>query len=171
MLLFGRVFATDGVIDLIPARTPYFEPELGFGQGAEFIITPHGKRREAGRISLRDGDSRSVYYFGHIGYHVDPPYQGRHFAARACVLASEWFRKRYMHTVVITCDTDNIPSEKTCLLLGSIAERTVNVPLDMQQKYIISSRKKRYVWRIPNEAGRKMLLENINRREEMPHGV
>ena len=69
---------TDGVIDLVPIRLFPPEEEMGFGEVYDYIIAPHGQRREAGRISLRLGESPCVYYFGHIGYHVDPPWRGHH---------------------------------------------------------------------------------------------
>ena len=58
---------TDGVIDLVPIRLFPPEEEMGFGEVYDYIIAPHGQRREAGRISLRLGESPCVYYFGHIG--------------------------------------------------------------------------------------------------------
>ena len=75
---------TDGVIDLVPIRLYPPDSAMGFGECYDYIIAPHGVSREAGRISLRLGESPCVYYFGHIGYHVDPPYRGKRYARRAC---------------------------------------------------------------------------------------
>ena len=85
-MLFRRVRAefSDGVIDLLPLRLYPPEKEMGFGRVYDYMIVPHGTHREVGRISLRMGESPCVYYFGHIGYHVDPPYRGNHYARRAC---------------------------------------------------------------------------------------
>ena len=58
---------SDGVVDLIPIRLFPPEKEMGFGHVYDYIIAPCGQRREAGRISLRMGESPCVYYFGHIG--------------------------------------------------------------------------------------------------------
>lgn len=87
-MLFRRVRAefSDGVIDLLPLRLYPPEKEMGFGRVYDYMIVPHGTHREVGRISLRMGESPCVYYFGHIGYHVDPPYRGNHYARRACAL-------------------------------------------------------------------------------------
>ena len=76
-MLFRRVRAefSDGVIDLLPLRLYPPEKEMGFGRVYDYMIVPHGTHREVGRISLRMGESPCVYYFGHIGYHVDPPYR------------------------------------------------------------------------------------------------
>ena len=72
-MLFRRVRAefSDGVIDLLPLRLYPPEKEMGFGRVYDYMIVPHGTHREVGRISLRMGESPCVYYFGHIGYHVD----------------------------------------------------------------------------------------------------
>ena len=71
-MLFRRVRAefSDGVIDLLPLRLYPPEKEMGFGRVYDYMIVPHGTHREAGRISLRMGESPCVYYFGHIGYHA-----------------------------------------------------------------------------------------------------
>ena len=139
---------SDGVIDLVPILMEAPERSLGFGEVYDFIIAPHGKRREAGRISLRLGESEGIYYFGHIGYHVDPPYRGNHFARRACALLRPLMESAGKSSVVITCDPDNWPSRKTCEGLGCVLERTVNVPSRFQARYEISPVKCRYVWRL-----------------------
>ena len=77
---------SDGVIDLWPLQLWPAAEDLGFGQVYDFKICPAGSKREAGRISVRLGEGTGIYYFGHIGYHVDPPWRGHHFAARAGAL-------------------------------------------------------------------------------------
>ena len=52
---YMRVAFSDGVIDLL-TLPPYIpEGDLHFGRCWEFMICPRGKRRDAGRISLRLG--------------------------------------------------------------------------------------------------------------------
>lgn len=137
---------TDGIIDLVPFRLRPSPVELGFGQVYNYLITPHGKSREMGQIELRLGESRSIYYFGHIGYHIDPPYRGHRYALRACRLLLPLIRQSGKSSIVITTDTDNIGSRKTCAYLGCHLERTVPVPLDITRRFEISSRKVRYIW-------------------------
>ena len=124
---------------------------MGFGETYDYIIAPHGVRKEAGRISLRLGESPCVYYFGHIGYHVDPPYRGHHYARRACALLRPLMRSRGKSSVVITTDTDNIPSRRTCEGLGCELERIVQVPAWIRHRWEISDVKCRYVWRLDEE--------------------
>ena len=83
---------SDGVIDLIPMHIGVPNRELGFGHEQVWKITLHNERQEIGQISYRDGESRCVYYYGHIGYHIDPPYRGQHFAYRACRLIEREIR-------------------------------------------------------------------------------
>ena len=139
---------SDGVIDLVPIRLYPPDSDMGFGECYDYIIAPHGQSREAGRISLRLGESPCVYYFGHIGYHVDPPYRGRRYAQRACALLAPLMRSRGKTSVVITTDPDNIPSRRTCEGLGCEMERFVNVPREIRSRWEISPVKCRYIWRL-----------------------
>lgn len=142
---------TDGVIDLIPLHTAPPDPELGFGREQIWRISLHKHRGEIGQISYRDGESRCVYYYGHIGYHVDPPFRGHHYARRACLLLRNEILRSGKSSAVITCDPDNQPSRKTCVGLHCLWEGIVPVPEDIYRKYEISSEKCRYIWHITEE--------------------
>ncbi len=144
----GRKVLSDGVIDLIPYNDWKADPEMGFGEEYNWIITPHAQRREMGRINLRLGESECVYVYGHIGYHIDPPFRGHHYARRACSLIAPLIRRQGKSSVVITCDPDNIPSRKTCEGLGCVLERTVEVPAWIRESWSISEVKCRYIWRM-----------------------
>ena len=142
---------TDGIIDLVPIRVSPPDPDLEFGNERVWRITLHRSRREIGRISYRDGESRCVYYFGHIGYHINPPWRGNHFARRACSLLRQTVFLSGKTSVVITCDPDNTPSRITCEHLGCIPEGIVAVPEDLQQKYDLNHTKCRYIWHVVSE--------------------
>ena len=153
-MIFRRYHAeyTDGTIDLIPL---HFDPpakELEFGREQIWSITLHNHRREIGQISYRTGESRAVYFYGHIGYHIDPPYRGHHYASRACRLLTKEILMSGKQSVVITCDPDNTPSRKTCQKLGGLYEGTTSVPEDIRKKYEIGPSKCRYIW-VPEESG------------------
>ena len=139
---------TDGEIDLIPLRIPPPADELEFGNELNWRITKHGSRREIGRVSYRDGESRCIYYYGHIGYHIDPAWRGKGYAGKACLLIAESVRVSGKSSVVITCDPDNVPSRKTCERLGCVYESTVSVPGDIIKKFDTSPVKCRYIWLI-----------------------
>lgn len=158
-MLFGNPFRrwkpvfSDGVIDLVELYLWPPDDDMGFGDNFDFMICPHGQRREAGRISLRLGESPCIYYFGHIGYHVDPPFRGNHYALRACRLLTPLIRHYGKQSVVITTDPDNIPSRKTCERLGCILERTVDVPKAISSRWEISPVKCRYIWKMDEQDG------------------
>ena len=146
----GRVL-TDGVIDVKRIRTLEPEESLRFGETRTFRITRHGKPWEIGQVSLRFGESPGIYYFGHIGYHVDPPYRGHHYAQRAVRLLRDEIRREGKESVVITTDTDNVASQKTCRALGCMLECVVDVPVEMQKKWELSARKMRFIWDLSRE--------------------
>ncbi len=148
--LFRRPKAeySDGTVDLVPLRVPPADPFLAFGHEKIWRITLTGERREIGQISYRDGESRCVFYYGHIGYHIDEPFRGHHYAGRACRLIEEEIYRSGKSTVIITCDPDNIPSRKTCESLGCLYEGTVHVDRDILERYDINNVKCRYIWLI-----------------------
>ena len=147
-MIFRRYRAeyTDGVIDLIPLHIDPPDPALQFGHEQVWRITLHNNRREIGQISYRDGESRCVYYYGHIGYHIDKPYRGHHYAARACMLIRGEIRMSGKTSAVITCDPENSPSRKVCMRLGCLWEGVVRVPEDLQKRYELNGQKCRYIW-------------------------
>ena len=147
-MIFHRYRAeyTDGVIDLIPIHFTPPDPAMGFGREQIWRITLHDHRREIGQISYRDGESPCVYYYGHIGYHIDAPWRGHHYATRACRLIRDEIRRSGKSSVVITCDPDNIPSRKTCERLGCLPERTVRVPHEIREQHEIGPVKSRFIW-------------------------
>ena len=139
---------SDGEIDLIPLRDPRNDRELGFSREREWRITKHGSRQEIGRIAYRAGEGRGIYFYGHIGYHIDPPWRGKHYARKACLLLRSEIARGGKSSVVITCDPDNEASRKTCEALGCLRESVVDVDQDLQENYGISRRKIRYIWKV-----------------------
>ena len=144
---------TDSIIDLVPVYLGEVDKEYGFGEVKEWKITLHGRLREIGRISLRMGEGPGIYYFGHIGYHIDPPWRGHRYARRACELLRTELNRSGKSSVVITTDVDNITSQKTCLGIGAVLERIVDVPVVYQKRWSLSARKCRYVWKLGKEYG------------------
>lgn len=139
---------SDGKIDLYPLRDPGNDPALGFRRVLEWKICVSGSRQEIGRVTYRTGEGRGIYYFGHIGYHVDPPWRGNHYALRACLLIRDVIQRSGKSSVIITCDPDNDASRKTCEALGCLKECVTDVDRELQEKYDISARKIRYIWKL-----------------------
>jgi predicted acetyltransferase len=142
---------SDGVITLVASELSQQDAELGIRRTFLFRIMPCGTKKDAGRISLRCGESSGLYYFGHIGYHVGEKFRGHGYALRACRLLIPLCRVLHIHSLVITTDTDNIASRRTCEKLGCELESIVSVPLIYRQQYQMGAYKCRYIFRIPRE--------------------
>ena len=151
----NRAEYSDSIIDLIPIHFTPPDPAMGFGREQIWRITLHDHKGEIGQISYRNGESRCIYYFGHIGYHIDEPYRGHHYARRACLLLEHEIRISGKSSVVITCDPDNEPSRRTCIGLGCLFEGITDVPEDIRRKYEISPVKCRYIWVLSEERNAK----------------
>ena len=147
----NRAEYSDGIIDLIPIHFTPPDPAMGFGREQIWRITLHDHKGEIGQISYRNGESRCIYYFGHIGYHIDEPFRGHHYARRACILLEHEIRISGKCSVVITCDPDNEPRRRTCIGLGCLFEGITDVPEDIRRKYEISPVKCRYIWVLSEE--------------------
>jgi len=86
---------------------------------------------EMGMINLRISSSVHVErYAGHIGYLVHPQFRGHRYAARALRLLQPFARKLQLDPLWITCDPENIPSQRSLELAGAQLVETVDVPPD-----------------------------------------
>ena len=83
-----------------------------------------------GYCDLRIGHNDKTYIGGNIGYGVDEPYRGHHYAAKACALLFQQARKHGMAYVIITCDPSNRASARTCERTGARYLETAPVPED-----------------------------------------
>ena len=137
---------SDGDIALLPKDYYSYSKRIHTEHTFIFDIAALHGGQVAGEISLRIGDSAEQFYLGHIGYHVDPPYRGHGYAAKACLLCAPIFKGFGMRHVVITTDPTNQPSIKTCLRLGCELETTVYVPEQVKRHLEISDVKNRYIW-------------------------
>ena len=136
----------DAQLRLLPREYYGYSKRIRCEHTFVFDVATREGMQVAGEIALRIGDSAEMFYLGHIGYHIDPPFRGHGYAARACLLAAPVFRALDMDNVVITTDPDNQPSVKTCLRLGCQWESTVPVPLYIKDKLDISDIKHRFIW-------------------------
>ncbi|MDY2657734.1 MAG: hypothetical protein SOV75_12085 [Candidatus Limiplasma sp.] len=143
----GQALLQDELISLVPREYGGHVAQLGGAKSLVFdIIMPGLSPRPAGEIALRVGEDESLFYLGHIGYHVDPPFRGHSAALHACRLCIPVLAELGMRTFVITTDEDNLPSILTCERLGCVLESTVDVPLWCRQEFSISACKRRYVY-------------------------
>ena len=68
---------------------------------------------DVGKISLRLGHNRHSYWNGNIGYEVDEPHRGHHYAAFALKMILPLAKSHGMDHLIISCDEDNAASYKT----------------------------------------------------------
>jgi predicted acetyltransferase len=93
---------------------------------------------EVGHCDFRVG---KIYFGGNIGYGVDEPYRGNHYAGKACLLLFDLARKHGMDYVYITCNPDNLASRKTCEYANGVLEAVVDLPKE-NDMYLEGERQK-----------------------------
>ncbi len=142
----GETMLEDECVALRPREYGGRSRVIGSEHTFTFDVVERASGRVAGEISLRVGDSPEQFYLGHVGYHIDPPFRGHGYAARACRLCAPMLAALGMGTAVITTDPGNLPSVKTCRRLGCALECTVPVPGKVRDKLNISLEKRRYIW-------------------------
>lgn len=89
---------------------------------------------QVGGCNLRLGHSEALYSVGNIGYEIDEPYRGHHYAGKACKLLFELARRQGMDYVIIVCAPSNQPSRKTCEWLGGELLEIVELPEDDKRR-------------------------------------
>ena len=133
---------------LVPREYAHRVSQIDGACSMIFDVVDRKTARIAGEIALRIGEGEALFYLGHIGYHIDPPYRGRHGALRACRMCLPLLAEMGMRSFVITTDEDNYPSIRTCELLGCVLESTVDVPNWCRAEFSLSCRKRRYIYEI-----------------------
>lgn len=122
-------FLQSSEIKLNLEKTAPGDPEKGLVPAYHFAICdPEGTKM--GVCDLRIGHNEKLYYGGNIGYRVEPPYRGHRYAAKACRLLFELARRHDLGYVLITCNPDNLPSRRTCELLGGRLLEIAALPED-----------------------------------------
>ena len=94
---------------------------------------------------LRIGHNDKTYVGGNIGYGIDTPYRGHHYAAKACALLFRQATKHQMDYVIITCDPNNMASARTCELAGGQYLETATIPEDNEM--YAEGKRKVMIWR------------------------
>ena len=92
------------------------------------ICLPDGTK--IGKCDLRIGHNDKTYIGGNIGYEIDEPYRGHHYAAKACDLLFKQAKKHDLGHLIITCDPSNTASYKTCEYAEGRYIETADIPED-----------------------------------------
>lgn len=120
---------TDGEITLKCAEKTPADSKKGFVPAYHFeILSLSGEK--AGVCDLRLGYTESLYYGGHIGYTVDPPFRGSHYAGKAVKLLLALAKRHGMDHIFITCVPENAASYRTCVWAGGQYLETADLPED-----------------------------------------
>ncbi len=143
----GPELLTDLVVDLRLTARKEADPLKGHSPMYEYGITLHGSKARIGGINLRVGTDPSFLTSGHIGYGIDEPYRGHHYASRACLLIGNVALLHGLTPLFITCAPENIASRRTCERIGGKLLGTYDVPVDHEMYRRGRRRVCRYEWR------------------------
>lgn len=122
----GRL--VDGDLELVLVRTTPADPVKRYVPGYEFQMRHPGRPLSMGFIRLRIGSAAAMRCCGHIGYGVKPRFRGHRYAARSCRLLEPLARAHGLKAVWLTVDPRNIPSQRTCEILGAQRVETIQIP-------------------------------------------
>jgi predicted acetyltransferase len=148
MLCAAMTILRDGEITLRPARDTPADLARGWLRTLHFdVVHDDAPGGTIGNIQLRLGYTTDIVrYGGHLGYGIDPPWRGHHYAARACSLLAPLAVKHGMDVLWITCNPDNWPSRRTCERIGATLVEIVELPPDNDQYQRGERQKCRYRW-------------------------
>lgn len=94
-----------------------FEPHPAFVRGVTFWAMLDGEM--VGRLGIRLELTEDLKKFGgHIGYIVRPSFRRRGIASQMLELALKTEYAQNIKSILLTCDRDNLASEKTILKNG-----------------------------------------------------
>ncbi len=139
----------DGVIQLQAGRHIREDPVEGLVPAYGFHIILSATGEVIGMLYLRISSSPYIHlYAGHIGYWIDEPFRGRRYAARACRLVAPVARAHGLDALWITTNPDNLPSRRTCELIGARYVETVDVPPHSPMFAEGDRQKMRFLWEL-----------------------
>lgn len=105
------------------------DPVRDYVPAYRFMMRMTASREYAGYIELRVGNTPDILlYAGHVGYRVEPPFRGRHYAARSCLLILPLATLHGLDPLWITCNPDNVASRKTLEHVGAQFVEIVSIP-------------------------------------------
>src|SRR5439155_17373037 len=122
----GRLVEED--LELVLVRRMPARRVIGHVPAYEFELRHPSCTGKMGSIRLRIGSASALRCPGHIGYDVKLRYRGHRYAAQSCRLLLPLARAHGLKAVWLTVDPKNIPSQRTCEILGAKYVETVRIP-------------------------------------------
>ncbi len=132
-MFFDTTFLKSDEIQLLLEKTVEGNEEKGWVPAYHFAIC-NLEGTKMGTCDLRLGHNDKLYYGGNIGYRVEEPYRGHHYAGKACLLLFELAKKHELEYLIITCNPDNYLSRKTCEYAGGKLLEVVELPPDSDMR-------------------------------------
>jgi tagatose 1,6-diphosphate aldolase len=123
--------AVDAELELIVAERQPAADSIWHVPAYLFRMVHRESREPIGRVSLRIGTTDNcARYAGQIGYAVDEPHRGQHYAERGVRLVLPLARRHGLTELWITSNPDNAASRRTLDRLGAAYVETVETPAD-----------------------------------------
>ncbi len=132
-MFFDTTFLKNDEIQLLLEKMVGGDEEKGWVPAYHFAIC-NLEGTKMGSCDLRIGHNDKLYYGGNIGYRVEEPYRGHHYAGKACLLLFELAKKHELEYLIITCNPDNYPSRKTCEYAGGALLEIAELPADSDMR-------------------------------------
>ena len=128
----GSLRQMDNPNDFIKKCIDYENPETlpeGRVIATQFMFIRCSDNRIVGMLQVRHYFNDYLEkYAGNIGYSIRPSERRNGYAKRMLKKALPYCQKIGLERLLITCDSDNIGSEKTILANGGVYESTVYEP-------------------------------------------
>lgn len=118
---------TDNDLELVLIKKVPANKKKRYFPAYEFEMRNSKTGKKIGGISLRIGNNETTKCGGHIGYRVDEEFRGNRYAARSLKLLFPFAKRNCLNPPWITCNSENIPSRKTCELAGGALIEIVDV--------------------------------------------
>lgn len=135
---------SDGEIYLQVSRMNPADPVKKYVPAYFFDIRLVSTDEIIGAMDLRIGYTDDlVWYGGQVGYRIDEPFRGHSYASKACKLLSKVALDHNMDVIWITCDENNMASQRTLEKMGCSRVSLMTLPED----HDLYQRGQRRVWR------------------------
>ena len=114
--------------------------EVGAGVPShQYILVREEDKKVLGIFDIREHINHPILsvWGGHCGYTVRPSERGKGYATKMLELGVKKAKELGIPRILVTCDTINIPSEKTIIANGGVYEKTIEVEGNPIKRYWI----------------------------------